>query len=90
MKSDLAGRSAFSTRGRLENFRTKKKKKVVIVQNGKPEIEGGDTRAANINGERPGLEVKDPGSHSSLATYRCVTALGKAPCCQDPPMQTQL
>lgn len=45
-KFDLAGEGgAFSTRGRLENFHTKKKKK--RVQNGKPEIQAGDARAAN-------------------------------------------
>lgn len=78
------GGSTFSTRGRLENFHTKKKKKSqkrVIVQNGKPEKDGRDARAVNIM-ERA-LDLK---SHSGPATYSCVMALGmSAPALGDPP-----
>lgn len=78
----LAGGSAFSTCGRLENFHTKKEKqtkkrveKVVIVQNGKPEIEGREARAANITerGLNTNQRPKFPGSP---ATSRC--SMGKS------------
>lgn len=74
----LAGGSAFSTCGRLENFHTKKQKKELIkssVQSGKPEIEGRETRAANIT-ER-GLNINQrPKFPGSPATSRC--SMGKS------------
>lgn len=74
----LAGGSAFSTCGRLENFHTKKEKKELrksSVQNGKPEIEGREARAANIT-ER-GLNINQrPKFPGSPATSRC--SMGKS------------
>lgn len=74
----LAGGSAFSTCGRLENFHTKKQKKELrksSVQSGKPEIEGRETRAANIT-ER-GLNINQrPKFPGSPATSRC--SMGKS------------
>lgn len=88
-KFNLAEGSAFSTRGRLENFHTRQKekkrvKKIVIVQNGKPEIEGREARAANIM-ER-GLNINQrPRVPLGPATSTCAIRQ-VSPCSQGPPM----